>query len=405
MPLPSRRYLFAAVLGLVGLWLNQATVSLLTEETPQFVLGGSVVLISFVALGTGPGILTFFVSLATFLATFDAVNVATLVYLVEAWAACLLYRRFGSLIFAEALYWFTGGLALTILVYGGAMGLRREYVTLLFIKQVFNGILNALIAEAALRAPGRPRWLPARDSIVPFSLKQYVFNRVVFVVMIPALGLAILLTRSAYEGKISEANAREQRVARDVGAGVRDYLSERETAIERLGRRIEMEATIDGARAGLALSAFLADHPEFINIGVADADGRVLGIRPELGPKGEVLAGRSIESRAYFREVKERLRTAYSNFILGTLHVRDPEKGEGILVIGEPLFGKSSELRGVLVRILARRESPAAPRHRARLPGDDHPLRSGRDRHRLAGPPPSPGEVTGGLRSGGSPGG
>jgi len=348
VPLPSRRYLVAVLLGLVGLGLNRATVSLLTQETPQFVLGGSVVLISFVALGTGPGILAALISLAAFLATPEAVNLATLVYIVEAWAACLLYRRFGSLIFAEALYWFTGGLVLTVLVFGGAIGLGRDYVTLLFIKQVFNGILNALIAEAFLRLPGRPRWLPARDSIVPFSLKQYVFNRVVFVVMIPALGLAMLFTRSAYESQISEAHAREQRIARDVGTSVRDYLTERETAIERLGRRIEMEAAIEGGATGPTLASFLADHPEFINIGVADPGGRVLAIRPEFGPRGETLVGRSIEGRPYFREVRERLRTAYSNFVLGTLHVRDPEKPEGILVIGEPLFGKSSELRAVL---------------------------------------------------------
>jgi diguanylate cyclase (GGDEF)-like protein len=348
VPLPSRRYLIAALLGLAGLWLNKATVSLLTQETPQFVLGGSVVLISFVALGTGPGILTALLSLAGFLATLEAVNLATLVYLVEAWAACLLYRRFGSLIFAEALYWFTGGLALTIVVYGGALGLPREYVTLLFIKQVFNGILNALLAEGVLRMPGRPSWLPARDSIVPFSLKQYVFNRVVFVVMIPALGLAILFTRSAYEGQISEVHAREARVARDVGSAVRDYLSERETAIERLGRRIEMEPTLEGGVLPRTLTGFLSDHPEFVNIGVADPIGRVLAIRPELGPRGEVLAGRSIEGRPYFREVKERLRTSYSNFVLGVLHVRDPEKPEGLLMIAEPLFGRSSELRAVL---------------------------------------------------------
>jgi diguanylate cyclase (GGDEF)-like protein len=348
MPLPSRRYLIAVLLGLLGLWLNKATVPLLTQESPQFVLGGSLVLISFVALGTGPGILTALLSLASFLVILDAVNLATLVYLVEAWAACLLYRRFGSLIFAEALYWFTGGLALTILIYGGVIGLRREYVTLLFIKQVFNGILNALIAEAVLRVPGRPRWLPARDSILPFSLKQYVFNRVVFVVMIPALGLALLLTRSAYEGKISEAHAREQRIARDVGGAVNEYLTERETALERLARRIEMEPTIEGGVAGRTLAGFLSDHPEFLDIGVADPVGRVLAMRPEIGPRGEVLAGRSIEGRSYFREVRERLRTSYSNFVLGTLHVRDPEKPEGLLTIAEPLFGKSSELRGVL---------------------------------------------------------
>src|SRR5258708_19719637 len=124
------------------------------------------------------------------------------------------------------------------------VGLTRDFLTLLFIKQVFNGILNALIAETVLRLPGVRSWLPARDSILPFSLKQYVFNRVVFVVMIPALGLALLLTRSAYEGKISEAHAREQRIARAVGGAVNDYLTEREPALERPAPTIHMEPTI-----------------------------------------------------------------------------------------------------------------------------------------------------------------
>jgi diguanylate cyclase (GGDEF)-like protein len=348
VPPSSRRYLVAALLGLLGLWLNRISVPLLSPETPSFVLGGSVVLISFVSLGTGPGLLSALLSLGSLLAEPGAANLANLVHVVEAWAACLLYRRLGSLIVAEALYWFTGGLALTALVFGGAMGLPREYVALLFIKQVFNGILNALIAEAALRLPGRPSWLPARDSIVPFNLRQYVFNRVVFVVMIPALALAILLTRSAYEGHVARAHAREQRVAREVIVAVRSYLADRETAVERLGRRIEMEAVIEGPLVGRILGGFLTDHPEFINIGVADPEGRVLAIRPDRGPSGEVLAGRTIEARPYFREVKERLNSAYSNLILGTLHVRDPQRPEAILILGEPLFGRRAELRGVV---------------------------------------------------------
>jgi len=348
VPLPSRRYLVALLLGLVAFGLNHVPVSLLTAETPLFVFGGALVLVSFVGLGTGPGLLSATVALIPFVSAFDPVGLAALVYVLEAWAACLLYRRFGSLIFAEALYWFSGGLVLDLLVYGGALGLPREYVTLLFVKQVFNGILNALLAEAIFRIPGASSLFPARDTIVPSSLKHYVFNRVVLVVMVPTLGLGILLTRAAYEARISSAHAREQRIARDVGQAVREYLRERELAVERLARRVEMEGGLEDKTVGPALSGFVSDHPEFLNIGLADTRGRVLSMRPDRSASGEVLIGRTVEGRPYFREARDRLRTAYSPLVLGTLHVRDPDKPEPVLVLAEPVFGRSSELRGVL---------------------------------------------------------
>src|SRR5260370_24866548 len=100
MPLTlRRRYLLGTLLGLCGLWLNEATVPLLTQETPQFVFGGAAVLVCFVSLGTGPGLLSALISLLHLLAPRDAAALATLVSVVEAWAACLLYRRYGRLVF------------------------------------------------------------------------------------------------------------------------------------------------------------------------------------------------------------------------------------------------------------------------------------------------------------------
>ena len=53
-----------------------------------------------------------------------------------------------------------------------------------------------------MRVPAIASRIPSHDSILSATLKQYVFSRVLFVVMIPALALAILYTRSAYQGEI-----------------------------------------------------------------------------------------------------------------------------------------------------------------------------------------------------------
>jgi diguanylate cyclase (GGDEF)-like protein len=268
-----RRHGLALCLGVIGLGLNTAKLSLLTPQTPQYVLGGAVVLVSFVGLGTGPGLVTAIVALLPFLLQGDVAGIATLVLVAEAWGACLLYRRFGSLVFAVTVYWFTGGLVLDVLVYGGAVGISRDAVTLLFVGQVFGGILNALVAEAVLRLPGVSRWLPARDSIFASSLQQYVFNRVAFVVMIPVLALAIVSTRAAYQARMDLHEGRRQRTAEVVSRRVHVFRETASADVDDLARRLSSDRPAARASAADVTAEFLRGHPEFEDVLVIDSSG------------------------------------------------------------------------------------------------------------------------------------
>src|SRR5258708_2018598 len=158
MPLTlRRRYLLGTLLGLCGLWLNEATVPLLTQETPQFVFGGAAVLVCF--------------------------------------------------------------------------------------------------------------------SSLPASLKQYVFNRVVFVVMIPALALAMLFTRTAYQGHILQAQGREQHAAQELRTSLREFLLGRATAIGSLARKLETDGAARGVAAPSRLDHFRQERPEFQSLGFTNAQG------------------------------------------------------------------------------------------------------------------------------------
>jgi diguanylate cyclase (GGDEF)-like protein len=276
---PWRRYGLALCLGVIGLGLDQVRLSLLIRETPLFLLGGAAVLVSFVGLGTGPGLLSAFVSLLPSLFRGDVTGLAAVVLVAEAWAACLLYRRFGSLVFAVTVYWFTAGFVLDVAVYGGAIGLSRESVTLLFIGQVFGGILNALLAEAMLRLPGVSSFLPARDSIFASTLQQYVFNRVVFVVMIPVLALAVVSTRAAYQGRMDQDRDRRQRAAEQVARAVHVFQQNAMAEVSDLARSLKTDRGLASLAAPLA--AFLRDHPPFTAVAVTDAWGRVRCRAPE----------------------------------------------------------------------------------------------------------------------------
>jgi diguanylate cyclase (GGDEF)-like protein len=344
MPLTlRRRYVLGALLGVCGLWLNEATVPLLTQGTPQFVFGGAAVMVCFVSLGTGPGLLCALISLLHLLAPRDAAALATLVYVVEAWAACLLYRRYGSLIFAVTAFWFSAGFILDAIVYGGVVGLTRDFITLLFIKQVFNGILNALIAEAVLRLPGVRLWLPARDSILPASLKQYVFNRVVFVVMIPALALAVLFTRTAYQGHILQAQAREQHAAQELRTGLREFLLGRATAMGALARRLETDGAAQPIAAQSRLDHFRQERPEFQSLSFANAQGAEVASSPFSGVSGGALD--DVTRSLIFKEARAERRTIYTSLAAGP-HVAAGE--EPLLIVTEPLLDGEGRFRGTI---------------------------------------------------------
>ena len=342
MPLSLRwRYGLALLLGLVGLGLNALPVYLLTRDTPPFAFGGAAVLLSFVSLGTGPGLLSALVSLAPSLATADALGLASLIALLEAWAATLLYRQFGSLVFTVAAFWFTVGWLIDLALYGGIAGLPLDLLTLVFIKQLFSGILNALVAEGLLRIPAIASRLPARDSVLSATLKQYVFSRVLLVAMIPALALAVLYTRTAYQGEIQATHSRAERSALEIRGAIQQALAEREAALEDLSHGVQIAYAL-GAPPGGLLGTFLKDHPSFLAIALADEQGAVA---PGLASGPTDLMPANVAATTCFTTARARRQTAYET----PRSAASPLRAYPELLLCEPVVGTEGRFRGALV--------------------------------------------------------
>jgi diguanylate cyclase (GGDEF)-like protein len=327
-----RRYWVAVSLGALGLWFNQFPFSPLTRETPPFFFGSATVFAAFVGLGTGPGLLAVVVSQLAAFTRLDGQSVAALLYVLEAWVSCLLYRRFGSLVFSVAIFWFTAGGLLDLVLHGAVLGLTRDLLTLLFIRQVLNGIANALLAEALLRLPLVARILPSNDSIFPATLRQHVFNRIVFVVMMPALALAVLSSRSAYQAKIDEAYGGLERAVIEARTAVREVLTRREAALDNLARGIEIDWALGSATPLGRLASFAREHPDFGDVALVDDEGRLVAAIPP----GDASAG--IDPSLYL-QVRERLRPTYS----ALTGPPDPR-----LLAGRPILSRDSRFRGAV---------------------------------------------------------
>jgi diguanylate cyclase (GGDEF)-like protein len=218
-------------------------------------------------------------------------------------------------------------------------GLPLDFLTLIFIKQVFNGLLNALVAEGLMRLPAIASRIPSHDSILSATLKQYVFSRVLFVVMIPALALAILYTRTAYQGEIHDVRSRVERTAQEVRVALKEALRERESALDILSHRIEA-GFAPTSRSAELLGAFLREHPEFVAVALADEQGNVLAAQPADRPGFPP----SLAGEGCFQEVRQREQRSRSTAVQSSTGAAPPA-----LLVCQPVVGGSEPFRATLV--------------------------------------------------------
>ncbi|TVP55489.1 MAG: response regulator [Gemmatimonadales bacterium] len=347
------RWGLALALGVAALILNQWTFPILTRETPNFIFGGIPVLVSFLALGPAPGILTALISLLAFpiqdfWAAHPAAAAGLLIYVIEGLAVYYLYRRTRSIPLAAALFWFGGGWILTVLNYQVWMGLSFGYTALFVVKQLLNALMVALGAELILSRPIR-RWFQRMTggSVPPYPLAEYAFRRTVLLTLIPLTFLGLLHARSQYEAVIRDIGDENMRLAWETVRDVDDYIRERHQTLADLARALEIDPA--GVNSGGHLQAFLNLYPESYLIARTDPTGRVIEARPITSAAGDTLVGLDVSARDYFQATRDGQSMVHGRLILGDLEIRDTGAIEPAVIMTHPLAAADGSFGGALI--------------------------------------------------------
>jgi PAS domain S-box-containing protein len=327
------------VLGALALALNLVEVSVLTEETPQFVFGGALVLVAFVLLGVGPGLLAAVISILRLVAGDAEVGWLVVIYVLEAWVAYLLWQRWRSLLLGVLCFWLTAGWLLDIALYHLWIGLQPAYVVLLFVKQLFNGLLNATLAEGLLFAVEllplgwRQRFVRVRP---PEPLRAFVFNRLTFVLVLPALAVGSLYARTAYGTQLAGTLAEQLRQAGDIADELRALVEEWHRDSADAVRGLAASGWSEGSVSDLP--SWRERRPELLALARVDAEGRMVE-SVTAWPGLEVFLSDEAISTAAFASARESRQTLYGPVRLapGGGKATDPELLP-VLSVVEPLF-------------------------------------------------------------------
>ncbi len=346
-------WLLALALGIVAALINTFSVNILTQETPLWGFGGALILAAFVLLGRGPGLVAALTQLLLRVVAYwglsPAAGIGGFIYVLEALFAWYLYKRVRSLLLAVTLFWITAGWLLDLVIYVGGVGLSRDYVVLLLVKQLLNGVANAAIAELLVRKQFRDR-LPASWLIEwsPMPLSSYAFQRIVVLVMLPVSLVAFQYAKVGFAGVQRDAVAGNTKLADATTFAIEGALRERRRALQAVASGVQsLDSRLSWERGS---TNFLGRFEAAYAIVQVSAEGVVIAARPEAGLTGVSLIGLDLSTRRYFRHCKAEVATSFSDLVIGRYSLRslDPE---AVVTICEPLVEKGQFVGAIVAGI------------------------------------------------------
>ena len=347
---PAQRLALAVACGAVAFALNHASAPLLAPSAPTFAFSGIFVLFAFRALGPLPGLVAALVGYAAPSAMTDAVIVGMALHAAEGFFAAKLAERIRSLVVADVVFWLTAGALLDTTAYGAWLGRSAGYVLLLVVTQMLNGVMNAVVADSALRIP-RVRRALRQPADASRSWHDVLFDRTVPLVMVPMTIIALLLARASYSSSLNQTAADLRRSAMRAETVADQFLQSRLTSLEALQDQLVRLPSAPAERTDAVLREFLELHHEFVNVFLTEASGIIVAAAPEPMRSGVRNRGRDISRRSYFAEARGTGRPVFGELVLGQLHVRRPGI-EPVLPLAVPLTTAQGAFGGVLMGAL-----------------------------------------------------
>ncbi|MDO3387501.1 ATP-binding protein [Gilvimarinus sp. SDUM040013] len=277
MKIIYKQILAIIALALLALAGNMLNVSLLFGL--HFIFGSVAAMLAVKLLGLWPAVVVATVGGAYTWGLWGH-PYAMVIFALEAVTVSVLYRRgLRNLVLADLVYWLVAGLWLVSLFYGGVLGLDAASTAIVALKQLLNGLFNALIAGILIKViiwlyqDGSVNWLP-KD----IRLDELLFHVLLFLTLI-AGATPVVMDSYTYKGQLEKTLAEELE-------GVLGETDERIKNQPNTRYILEGELVRHSTSAGVSGLTLINRSGEIIaNVGVAESpkvDGKSLTSAPNL---------------------------------------------------------------------------------------------------------------------------
>jgi signal transduction histidine kinase/HAMP domain-containing protein len=346
--LPRHHWVAALLLGGAGYVLNLWPIPL--SPGTDLVFGGVAFLLAGVAFGPVAGGVAAAVASARTLWLWNH-PYAWLIFTAEGAAVgYLAHRRGVRPMVADLAYWVLGGIPLLFLTYYLILHVRGSTAAIIFLKQPFNGLINAVGVEILLLLPAVRRALRVRGAP---RLRSALAAVVTLAAVTPALAFGIWVGRQEWGRSVERARERMALSAQSYASKLEQYVALHERAVRSVAEAAEHKGVFDPEQLRRLTDVEHEQFPGFVNVYAANSRGVTVAFHPLTNARGDTLLGLSFSDRAYFRELRKTRQTVISEVFPGRGGVSEP-----LIVIAHPIV-LGDTLAGFVVGALDLKALPA----------------------------------------------
>ncbi len=257
---------------------------------------------------------------------------ALIIFAIEAlWIGVALRRGRTNLVLIDALFWLVCGWLLVVFFYGGIMRLGLHGVGIIILKQMLNGIFNALVA-AILLDHTPIRRLVGLDS-GQTSYKNLIFHIICMFLMAPAF---LMLLFTSYRDVTALNRDTVARLYTETSRATSDlsyWLDMHLQAVRFIAALGDQHQVASSAKLQQELAQIRHLFPDFHNLFLADGGGTTVAFYPAYNQLGESTIGLNFADRPYFKKLVKTGQPVISDVFKGRGGVFKP-----IFTISVPVF-------------------------------------------------------------------
>ncbi|OGQ87403.1 MAG: hypothetical protein A2512_01565 [Deltaproteobacteria bacterium RIFOXYD12_FULL_56_24] len=250
----------------------------------------------------------------------------------------LIERRKMGMVLADTLFWLIIGMPLVFFFYHSAMHVPLTNTSIIMVKQAVNGIANALIARLIFTG------YALRSHSVLTSYREIIYNLLVFFVLIPALLLLAVGSKTDFAETDRHIRTTLSQDSRRVSDRVETWVMNRKTAILNLA---EMAASRSPQQMQPYLEQTKKSDVSLKRIGLVDKEARTIAFFPLIDDLGQSNIGKNYADRPFVPILKQTLKPMLSEVVMARSGVPMPM----VAMLAPVVVG--GEYRGYVAGILS----------------------------------------------------
>ncbi len=238
--------------------------------------------------------------------------------------AILLRKGYRNLVGVVGLFWLVLGMPLVYLEHGIIMGMDLVTVAFIMLKQSINGVFNALLAGLFIHHLSLGKFIGRRTALPDVTLREFSFNVLVAMVLIPALFLTMVQIRYEKEELESQAVARVHSLSTNLQARVHSWYLYHLQAVKGLAFLAAKSSAIPSPGLQRDTEMMAKNFPELRTMHVENAHGCTIAFAPRINERGTSNLGLDFSGRDWIQEAKAGSKPIVSGVFMGRSAVLSP---------------------------------------------------------------------------------